>query len=89
MIRCGSQCLTCDYPINFDTYMGCSHACKYCYVKRKYSIKNVEPIKMAKKIQLAKRIKELAEDNGGIVGYYEEDDMFVCKVMIKRVNIDE
>ena len=51
MIRCGSQCLTCDYPINFDTYMGCSHACKYCYVKRKYSIKNVEPIKMAKKIQ--------------------------------------
>lgn len=36
-----------------------------------------------------KRIKELAEDNGGIVGYYEEDDMFVCKVMIKRVNSDE
>lgn len=52
MIRCGSQCLTCDYPINFDTYMGCSHACKYCYVKGKYSIKNVEPIKMAKKFKV-------------------------------------
>ncbi len=36
-----------------------------------------------------KRIKELSEENGGIVGYYEEKDMFVCKVMIKRANSDE
>lgn len=30
MIRCGSQCETCDYPIHFDTYRGCSHNCVYC-----------------------------------------------------------
>lgn len=43
MIRCNSQCLSCDYPVHFDTYKGCSHACKYCFVKRKYSIDTVEP----------------------------------------------
>lgn len=43
MIKCGSQALTCDYPIHFDTYKGCSHACKYCFVKHKYSIDNVVP----------------------------------------------
>jgi DNA repair photolyase len=42
MIECGSQCLTCDYPIHFDTYKGCEHACKYCYVKHKYSIDDIE-----------------------------------------------
>lgn len=43
MISCGSQCMICDYPIHFDTYKGCSHTCKYCYVKRKYDIVNIEP----------------------------------------------
>ena len=43
-ISCGIQCMTCDYPIHMDTYKGCSHACKYCFVKAKYAIHNVEPI---------------------------------------------
>lgn len=41
-ISCGIQCLSCDYPIHFDTYKGCSHACKYCFVKQKYDISNIE-----------------------------------------------
>ena len=48
MIRCGSQCLTCDYPIHFDTYEGCSHGCKYCFVKHKYSIDNIKPLDTVK-----------------------------------------
>ena len=51
MIRCGSQCLTCDYPIHFDTYNGCQHACKYCYVKNKYSIDNVKPLNTTKSLK--------------------------------------
>lgn len=51
MIKCGSQCLTCDYPIHFDTYIGCSHACKYCYVKNKYSIENIKPINTVKSLK--------------------------------------
>lgn len=51
MIRCGSQCLTCDYPIHFDTYKGCGHNCKYCFVRAKYSISNIEPVKMETKLK--------------------------------------
>ena len=51
MIRCGSQCLTCDYPVHFDTYNGCSHACKYCYVKHKYSIDNVKGINTVRSLK--------------------------------------
>lgn len=50
-IKCGGQCLTCDYPIKFDTYKGCSHACKYCFVKRKYAIHNVEPLRTTKSLK--------------------------------------
>lgn len=42
MPRCGSQITLCDLPIRFDTYKGCSHACKYCFVKRKTNIANIE-----------------------------------------------
>lgn len=42
MPRCGSQITLCDLPIRFDTYKGCSHACKYCFVKRKIDIANIE-----------------------------------------------
>lgn len=34
MPKCGSQCFLCDMPIRFDTYSGCSHGCKYCFVQR-------------------------------------------------------
>lgn len=50
-ISCGIQCLICDYPIHLDTYKGCSHACKYCFVKKKYSINNIEPINTTKSLR--------------------------------------
>lgn len=50
-ISCGTQCLYCDYPIHFDTYKGCSHACKYCFVKTKRSIDNIEPINTTKSLR--------------------------------------
>lgn len=50
-IKCGSQCLICDFPMHLDTYQGCSHACKYCFVKKKYSINNIEPINTTKSLR--------------------------------------
>ena len=38
MPRCGSQCFLCDLPIRFDTYKGCTHLCKYCFVQRKNTL---------------------------------------------------
>lgn len=48
MPRCGSQVYLCDVPIRFDTYKGCSHGCKYCFVFRKYDIKDIKPNETAK-----------------------------------------
>ena len=42
MIDCGSQCILCDLPIRYDTYKGCVHGCKYCFVQRKANIDKVE-----------------------------------------------
>lgn len=42
-IDCGTQIVLCDLPIHIDTYQNCSHACKYCFVKRKHGIVEVEP----------------------------------------------
>ena len=38
---CGSQIVLCDNPIHFDTYSGCSHACKYCFAQRNGSISEI------------------------------------------------
>ena len=38
MPKCGSQCWLCDLPIRFDTYVGCTHDCKYCFVRRKSAL---------------------------------------------------
>ena len=38
----GSQITLCDVPIRFDTYEGCSHACRYCFVNRKRDISNIK-----------------------------------------------
>ena len=35
MPRCGSQVVMCDVPIRFDTYVGCTHSCQYCFTRRK------------------------------------------------------
>ena len=42
-IRCGTQCLICDYPIHFDTYYGCSHNCRYCFANNKNKLSNIRP----------------------------------------------
>jgi len=50
MPRCGSQVTLCDIPIRFDTYVGCSHECQYCFVQRKsevfHNIKDGESIEV-------------------------------------------
>ena len=38
MPDCGTQCWLCDLPIRYDTYKGCTHNCKYCFVQRKSSL---------------------------------------------------
>ncbi len=35
---CGSQAILCNLPIRFDTYKGCSHACRYCFAQKKQDI---------------------------------------------------
>ncbi len=47
MPRCGSQMPICDVPIRFDTYLGCSHGCKYCFVHRKSDIKKIKVFESA------------------------------------------
>lgn len=42
MPNCGSQVVLCDLPIRLDTYKGCSHACKYCFVQRKKDLSEIE-----------------------------------------------
>lgn len=42
MPKCGSQCYLCDVPIRFDTYKGCSHACKYCFAEKFSDIKKIK-----------------------------------------------
>lgn len=49
MPECGSQCWLCDLPIRFDTYEGCSHGCKYCFVQRKRSLE-IKPHESAKSL---------------------------------------
>lgn len=61
MIDCGSQCFLCDVPIRLDTYMGCTHNCKYCFVYRKYDISNVKVaggIQALKNFVVGKRTQE-------------------------------
>lgn len=41
MPKCGSQCIFCDLPVRYDTYEGCSHACKYCFANRKKDISDI------------------------------------------------
>lgn len=42
MPRTGSQITICDLPVRFDTYRGCSHACRYCFANRKRDISTIE-----------------------------------------------
>lgn len=51
MIDCGTMCLKCDYPIHFDTYQGCSHACKYCFVKFNRDISKIKPVETTESLR--------------------------------------
>lgn len=51
MPECGSQVYLCNLPIRFDTYKGCSHGCKYCFVYRKYNIEKIKPYEGIKALQ--------------------------------------
>jgi DNA repair photolyase len=42
MPHCGSQVILCDLPVRFDTYRGCSHACRYCFAAAKRDLTDVE-----------------------------------------------
>lgn len=42
MPDCGTQVILCDVPIRFDNYVGCSHACEYCFAKQ---FKDISTIK--------------------------------------------
>ena len=42
MPKCGSQCILCDIPIRLDTYVGCSHGCKYCFAEKFRDMKDIE-----------------------------------------------
>lgn len=61
MPNCGTQIVLCDLPIRFDTYKGCSHGCKYCFVQRKKDISNIEKgetVKALESFMQGKRSKE-------------------------------
>ena len=38
---CGSQVILCNLPVRFDTYVGCSHGCRYCFARKKQDISHI------------------------------------------------
>ncbi len=60
MPKCGSQCWLCDLPIRYDTYSGCTHGCKYCFVQRKsdMQVKNGEGVQSLIRFIDGNRTKE-------------------------------
>ena len=46
--KCGSQIILCNLPIRFDTYEGCSHGCRYCFVQKKHDISQIDKGESAK-----------------------------------------
>lgn len=51
MPNCGSQCWLCDLPIRFDTYKGCSHACRYCFANAKRDLTDIKPFEGVKALE--------------------------------------
>ena len=62
-INCGSQVILCDLPIHIDTYKGCSHACKYCFVQRKTSLKDIKKDNCIKQLENFIKGKRSQETN--------------------------
>lgn len=57
MPSCGSQVTICDVPIRFDTYKGCSHMCKYCFVRKKSDLVEIS------KNETVKALRSFIEGN--------------------------
>ena len=63
MPSCGSQVFLCDLPIRFDTYIGCTHGCQYCFATKKQDefynrIRRGESVEALKKFIKGKRTIE-------------------------------
>lgn len=63
MPNCGSQVILCDLPIRFDTYVGCTHGCQYCFATKKINgfynkIKKGESLNKLKSFIEGKRTQE-------------------------------
>ena len=57
-VKTSCQFRTCPFPINFDTYKGCSHACKYCFANNtNFSKKTIN----AEKVITTGGVKELED----------------------------
>jgi len=50
MPRCGSQVVLCDVPVRFDTYVGCSHGCQYCFAAKKRDMSQITKGETAKSL---------------------------------------
>lgn len=50
-IETGTQLILCDLPIRLDSYDGCTHACSYCFVKKKTDISEVEANNSIKQLE--------------------------------------
>lgn len=61
--KCGTQVILCNLPIRFDTYKGCSHACKYCFAQKKQNIAKIqkdETVEALRSFISGKRSRETA-----------------------------
>lgn len=62
--KCGSQIVLCNLPIRFDTYVGCSHGCQYCFVQKKNgqleAVKKGDTVESLKAFVQGKRSGETA-----------------------------
>ena len=62
--KCGSQIVLCNLPIRFDTYVGCSDGCRYCFVQKKNgqleAVKKGDTVESLKAFVQGKRSGETA-----------------------------
>lgn len=55
-VKTSCQFRTCPFPVNFDTYKGCSHACRYCFANYTNFSKKTT---CAAKVEVTGGVKEL------------------------------
>lgn len=66
--KCGSQIVLCNLPIRFDTYVGCSHGCRYCFVQKKNG--QLEAVRRATRLKASRHLsrESAAEKPRGATG---------------------